>query len=143
MNNTLSKGQMVLGNLRLDLGKVKIPIFNLATREDHIAPAISVFEGSKKFGGKVDYVCAGSGHIAGVVNPPGKKPKYGYRTGGPAKGKFEDWIEKSTEHEGSWWPYWLKWMEAESPERVPARIPGKGALKSLGPAPGTYVLMKS
>ncbi|WP_246682919.1 class I poly(R)-hydroxyalkanoic acid synthase [Methylobacterium sp. WL9] len=143
LNNTLAKGQMVLGNVKLDLKKVKVPIFNLATREDHIAPALSVFEGSGKFGGKVDYVLAGSGHIAGVVNPPGKKAKYGFRTGGPAKGRFEDWVQAATEHEGSWWPYWFKWLEAQAPERVPARIPGEGPLPSLGPAPGTYVRMKS
>ncbi len=143
LNNTLAKGQMVLGNVRLDLRKVKVPIFNLATREDHIAPALSVFEGSAKFGGRVDYVLAGSGHIAGVVNPPGKKAKYGFRTGGPAKGRFEDWVRAATEHEGSWWPYWFAWLEAQAPERVPARIPGEGPLPSLGPAPGTYVRMKS
>ncbi|UMY16563.1 class I poly(R)-hydroxyalkanoic acid synthase [Methylobacterium organophilum] len=143
LNNTLAKGEMVLGNVRLDLKKVKVPVFNLATREDHIAPAVSVFEGSKKFGGKVDYVLAGSGHIAGVVNPPGKKAKYGFRTGGPTKGQFEDWLTAATEHEGSWWPYWFKWLEEQAPERVPARIPGEGGLPSLGPAPGTYVRMKA
>ncbi|MCE4224528.1 class I poly(R)-hydroxyalkanoic acid synthase [Methylobacterium sp. C25] len=142
LNNNLAKGKMVLGNVKLDLKKVKVPIFNLATREDHIAPALSVFEGSSKFGGKVDYVLAGSGHIAGVVNPPGKKAKYGFRTGGPAKGRFEDWLAAATEHEGSWWPYWFSWLEAQAPERVPARVPGEGALPSLGPAPGTYVRMK-
>ena len=143
LNNTLSQGKMVLGNVKLDLKKVKVPVFNLATQEDHIAPAISVFEGSSKFGGKVDYVLSGSGHIAGVVNPPGKKPKYGYRTGGPATGKLEDWVAAATEHEGSWWPYWFQWLEAQAPERVPARVPGEGALASLGPAPGTYVRVRS
>ncbi|CAO4143616.1 PHA/PHB synthase family protein [Methylorubrum extorquens] len=143
LNNTLAKGQMVLGNVRLDLKKVKVPVFNLATREDHIAPALSVFEGSAKFGGKVDYVLAGSGHIAGVVAPPGPKAKYGFRTGGPARGRFEDWVAAATEHPGSWWPYWYKWLEEQAPERVPARIPGTGALPSLAPAPGTYVRMKA
>ena len=142
LENNLAKGKMVLGNVRLDLKKVKVPVFNLATREDHIAPARSVFEGSSKFGGKVDYVLAGSGHIAGVVNPPAK-PKYGYWTGGPVKGRLEDWIEAATEHKGSWWPYWFSWLEKQAPARVPARIPGSGALASLGPAPGTYVRMKA
>ncbi len=68
LDNKLSRGEMMLGNVRLDLGKVTIPVFNLATREDHIAPALSVFEGCRAFGGPVDYVLAGSGHIAGVVN---------------------------------------------------------------------------
>ncbi|KQT84661.1 poly(3-hydroxyalkanoate) synthetase [Methylobacterium sp. Leaf465] len=142
LNNTLAQGKMILGNVRLDLKKVKIPIFNLATKEDHIAPALSVFEGSAKFGGPVDYVLAGSGHIAGVVNPPAK-PKYGFWTGGPAKGRFEDWMAAATETKGSWWPYWFAWLEHQAPARVPARVPGEGGLASLGPAPGTYVRMKA
>lgn len=142
LNNTLAQGKMILGNVRLDLKKVKIPIFNLATKEDHIAPALSVFEGSAKFGGPVDYVLAGSGHIAGVVNPPAK-PKYGFWTGGPAKGRFEDWMAAATETKGSWWPYWFAWLEHQAPARVPARLPGEGGLASLGPAPGTYVRMKA
>nr|WP_279292609.1 class I poly(R)-hydroxyalkanoic acid synthase [Methylobacterium goesingense] len=142
LNNTLAQGKMILGNVRLDLKKVKIPIFNLATKEDHIAPALSVFEGSSKFGGPVDYVLAGSGHIAGVVNPPAK-PKYGFWTGGPAVGRFEDWVTAATETKGSWWPYWFQWLEHQAPARVPARVPGEGGLASLGPAPGTYVRMKA
>lgn len=142
LNNTLAQGKMILGNVRLDLKKVKVPIFNLATKEDHIAPALSVFEGSSKFGGPVDYVLAGSGHIAGVVNPPAK-PKYGFWTGGPAEGRFEDWVAAATETKGSWWPYWFQWLEHQAPARVPARVPGEGGLASLGPAPGTYVRMKA
>ena len=73
---------------------MKIPIYNLAAREDHIAPAQSVFIGSQCFGGPVDYVVAGSGHIAGVVNPPAKA-KYQYWTGGKPEGRFEDWIAEA------------------------------------------------
>ena len=143
LDNKLAKGEMVLDNTRLDLGKVTIPIFNLATREDHIAPAKSVHTGSKKFGGRVDYVVAGSGHIAGVVNPP-SKPKYGYRVGPlDPDGSFEDWLGKAEQHEGSWWPYWFSWIERQAPERVPARVPGEGGLPALCDAPGTYVLVKS
>ena len=142
LENNLARGKMVLGNVRLDLGKVEVPIFNLATREDHIAPALSVFEGSQRFGGTVDYVLAGSGHIAGVVNPPAK-PKYGFWTGGPTQGKLDDWIAAATEHKGSWWPYWFSWLDQQAPERVPAREPGAGGLKALCPAPGEYVRMKA
>jgi polyhydroxyalkanoate synthase len=142
LENRLSRGEMRLGTVRLDLSQVTIPVFNLATREDHIAPALSVFEGCRSFGGPVDYVLAGSGHIAGVVNPPAK-PKYQYWTGGPAQGDLADWIKAATEHPGSWWPYWFSWIEAQAPERVPAREPGGGALPSLAPAPGTYVRMKA
>jgi len=133
---------MMLGNVRLDLKKVTVPVFNLATREDHIAPALSVFEGSTKFGGPVDYVLAGSGHIAGVVNPP-SKPKYGFWTGGPVSGTLDAWIAAATETKGSWWPYWFSWLERQAPARVPARVPGEAGLPSLGPAPGTYVRMKA
>src|SRR5882724_4097091 len=83
LNNTLSKGKMTIGNVKIDLNQVTVPLYNLATREDHIAPAKSAFLGSKFFGGPVKYVLSGSGHIAGVVNPP-SKAKYQYWTGGKA-----------------------------------------------------------
>jgi polyhydroxyalkanoate synthase subunit PhaC len=138
LENNLVKGKMVVGGVKLDLKKVKIPIFNLAAREDHIAPAKSVFLGSKAFGGPVEYVLAGSGHIAGVVNPP-SKPKYQYWIGGPTDGSLEEWIAKATERPGTWWPYWFQWIEKQAPKRVPAREPGGGMLEPLCEAPGTYV----
>ena len=142
VENKLAKGEMEIDGIELDLKQVKIPIFNLATREDHIAPARSVFYGSRLFGGPVEFVLAGSGHIAGVVNPPAK-PKYQYWTNGPPAGDLDAWIAKAEEHPGSWWPYWFQWLERQAPERVKARKPGAGKLKALGDAPGTYVLMKS
>src|ERR1044072_839445 len=101
LDNKLSKGQMVVDNVRLDLGKITIPIYNLATREDHIAPAKSAFLGSKFFCGPAKYVLAGSGHIAGVVNPPGRKQKYQYWTGDDPIGSLDKWVEKATEHPGA------------------------------------------
>jgi polyhydroxyalkanoate synthase len=142
LENKLTKGEMVLDNIKLDLGKVTIPIFNLAAKEDHIAPARSVFVGSKYFGGPVDYVVAGSGHIAGVVNPAAK-PKYQFWMGGPPQGQYEEWLAKATENPGSWWPYWFEWLEKQAPERVPAREPGGGKLTPLGDAPGEYVKVKA
>jgi polyhydroxyalkanoate synthase len=138
LENKLTKGEMEVGGVRLDLKKVKIPVFNLATREDHIAPALSVFEGSKAFGGPVDYVLAGSGHIAGVVNPV-DKPKYQFWTGGPVEGDLDGWIAGAKEHPGTWWPYWFDWVRKQAPKKVPAREPGAGKLKPLCDAPGTYV----
>lgn len=139
LENNLTKGAMVVGDERLDLKKVTIPIYELATREDHIAPANSVFIGAQAFGGPVRYVLSGSGHIAGVVNPPARK-KYQYWLGGPPQGTYEDWFAGATEHAGSWWPDWLVWLRAQAPEEVPAsrRAPG-GRRKTLGDAPGTYV----
>src|SRR5690606_2858477 len=100
---------MEIGGEKLDLGKVTIPIYNLATREDHIAPPQSVFLGSQFFGGPVDYVLSGSGHIAGVVNPPARN-KYQYWTGPRPKGEYEAWLAKAKEHPGSWWPHWDSWI---------------------------------
>lgn len=138
LENNLSQGKMTLNGVRIDLGKVKVPIYNLAAREDHIAPAASVFAGCAFFGGDVRYVLSGSGHIAGVVNPPAKG-KYQYWLDGPATGTLTDWISRATEHPGSWWPDWFAWIEAQAPKRVPARQPGDGALPPICPAPGTYV----
>ena len=142
LENNLTQGKMEVGGLKLDLGKVKIPVYNLAAKEDHIAPAKSVFTGAQFFGGPMRYVMAGSGHIAGVVNPP-SKPKYQYWTGERPSGKFEDWVAKATETPGSWWPDWIKWIIAQAPEKVPARTPGEGKLKALEDAPGSYVRVKA
>ncbi len=142
LQNDLSNGRMVLSGKTLDLKKVTIPVYELATKEDHIAPARSVFTGAKCFGGPVRYVMAGSGHIAGVVNPP-EKPKYQYWSGGPPKGEFDAWVAAAKETPGSWWPDWLAWLAAQAPEKVDARKPGGGKLKPLGDAPGEYVRVKS
>lgn len=142
LDNRLSKGEMVIAGVNIDLGRITIPIYNLATREDHIAPAKSAFLGSKFFGGPVRFVLAGSGHIAGVVNPPGK-PKYGYWTGGEPVGNVEGWLEKAQEHPGSWWPDWLEWIRAQDPAEAPARPPGSGKYSAIEDAPGSYVRVRS
>lgn len=141
LENKLSKGEMRIGGKPLDLRRVTIPIYNLAAREDHIAPAPSVFLGSKCFGGPVDYVMAGSGHIAGVINPPNKM-KYQYWTNGSLDGSFEDWVKSAAEHPGSWWPHWFEWIRAQAPKQVPAREPGGGRLKPIEDAPGSYVKVR-
>jgi len=145
LKNTLSKGQMTIANVKIDLGKVKVPLYNLATREDHIAPAKSAFLGSKFFGGPVRFVLSGSGHIAGVVNPPNpNKVKYQYWTGGKAgTGTIESWLKKATEHPGSWWPDWVEWIKSHGADEVPAREPGGGVLTPIENAPGRYVRVRS
>jgi polyhydroxyalkanoate synthase len=143
LNNTLSLGKMKIAGVKLDLGKVTVPIYNLATREDHIAPAKSVFLGSSLFGGPVRYVLAGSGHIAGVINPP-DKAKYQYWTGDkPGSGTLEAWLKNATEHPGSWWPDWLAWIKAQDAAEVSARQPGGGKRKPIEDAPGSYVRVKA
>jgi polyhydroxyalkanoate synthase len=142
LENRLSKGDMVIGGKRLDLKSVRVPVYNLATREDHIAPAKSVLLGSKFFGGPVRFVLAGSGHIAGVVNPPGKM-KYQYWTGPkPSSSNLERWLGKAKEHAGSWWPDWLAWIKKQDASEVPAREPGGGVLKPIEDAPGSYVKVR-
>jgi len=140
--NRLAKGQMTLAGVKLDLKKVKLPIYELATREDHIAPAKSVFIGSKLFGGPIEFVLAGSGHIAGVVNPP-DKVKYQYWTAPKAAADtLEEWMSMAKEHPGSWWPHWAQWLARHSGDWIAPREPGEklGAIES---APGSYVRAKS
>ncbi len=138
LNNALTKDLMKLGGAVVHMQDVKIPVLTIATREDHIAPAKSVFHGCRFFGTDVTFVLAGSGHIAGIVNPPGKQ-KYQYWTGGPAEGDLQSWLETATEHPGSWWPYWHSWLVKQNAEMVDARTPGGGKVELLGEAPGTYV----
>jgi len=141
--NNLARGRMKIAGTRLDLKKVKLPIYELATREDHIAPAKSVFIASKLFGGPVEFVLAGSGHIAGVINPPDpKRVKYQYWTSKSSADTLEDWIAHAKETPGSWWPHWVKWLAKHSRKRVPARQPG-AVLGVIEDAPGSYVKVKS
>jgi polyhydroxyalkanoate synthase len=139
--NNLARGQMTIGNVKLDLGNVKLPVYELCAKEDHIAPARSVFIGSRLFGGPVTYVLAGSGHIAGVINPP-TRPKYQYWTNDGRAATLEAWIEGAQEHPGSWWPHFAEWLAGYSGGMVPARTPGarSGAIED---APGSYVRVKA
>jgi polyhydroxyalkanoate synthase len=141
LENKLTKGEMMVGGRTLELHKVKVPIYNLATREDHIAPAKSVFLGSKFFGGPLRYVLAGSGHIAGVINPPAVQ-KYGYWTGGPPEGTLDQWIQRAEQYSGSWWPDWLKWIKDQDSAEVPARTPGGDKFSAIEDAPGSYVKVR-
>jgi polyhydroxyalkanoate synthase len=143
LDNQLSKGKLVVAGERIDLSRVKIPVYNLATKEDHIAPARSVFRSSACFGGPVRFVVSGSGHIAGVVNPPARN-KYQYWTGGEAKGMLVDWMAGAEEHPGSWWDDWQRWIETQDATRVKKkRRPGGGKLKPIEEAPGSYVQVRA
>jgi polyhydroxyalkanoate synthase len=135
--NRLAKGEMQLGGVRLDLSRVKIPVYELFTKEDHIAPALSVFRGSKLFGGPVRLTMAGSGHIAGVVNPPDRQ-KYQFWSNGPAA-NLQEWMATAKETAGSWWPDWASWLAAYSGPKVQAPDPSGGPLWAIEDAPGSYV----
>ncbi len=144
--NKLALGKLVIGGVRVELGKVKTPVFELATREDHISPPKSVYTGAKMFGGPVEFVLAGSGHIAGVVSPPGKT-KYPYWTNSrplshPDCVTLDAWLAGAEEVKGSWWPHWIEWLAQYSGAQVKARQPGE-RLGVLEDAPGSYVKTKA
>ncbi len=140
-DNTLARGRMVIDGKTLKLAQIKQPIYMLAAREDHIVPARSAFLGSQMFaakGANVRFVLAGSGHIAGVINPP-IKAKYQYWIGGKVGGELDDWIADAREYPGSWWTDWHIWMLKQHNGEVPAREPGGGKRDPIEDAPGSYV----
>lgn len=140
-NALRNPGELVLNDTPIDIAKIKTPCFVLATKEDHIAPWKSVYPTTGLLGGDVTFVLGGSGHIAGVINPPGEREKYGYWTGDVYPDDPEDWLAKADHNAGSWWPHWASWLEAKDrTKQVPARVPGAGNLKVIEDAPGTYVL---
>ena len=114
----------------------------ISTREDHIAPWKSTYAATQLLGGTVKFILAGSGHIAGVVNPP-EADKYGYWTNAKNPKQPDHWFNSATEHSGSWWPEWAKWVGRQGGGKVAARKPGDGALKILEDGPGSYVKVKA
>ena len=125
----------------IDLTRVTTPAFVQAGREDHIAPAESVWRITQHFKGPMEFLLAGSGHIAGVVNPPAAN-KYQYWLGDSAAPSLKAFVESAEEHPGSWWPHWLAWLHKQSDARVPAkgkRVPGGKGDNVIEDAPGRYV----
>jgi polyhydroxyalkanoate synthase len=143
VENRITRGEMEVDGVGIDLKKVTVPVYELATREDHIAPSKSVMLGSTFFGGEVTFVLAGSGHIAGVVNPPAKQ-KYQYWTGSRprAADSVDAWVANASEHPGSWWPHWAEWIKRQDGMEVEARAPGSAAYPPIEDAPGSYVRMR-
>ncbi len=140
-NKLVEKGGISVAGVPIDLGKLSLPTSLQAGREDHIAPPQSVWKLMKHFTGDKHFVLAGSGHIAGVVNPPAAG-KYQYWTNDEDAGSLDEFISGATEHKGSWWPDWLAWLRKLTPQEVAAtnaRVPGKGKLKAIEDAPGRYV----
>jgi poly[(R)-3-hydroxyalkanoate] polymerase subunit PhaC len=141
-DNALAKAEMILEGERLNLAKIKTPAFFQSAKEDHIAPAASVYKGAKLFGGPVTFMLAGSGHIAGVINPPSVQ-KYGFWTNPELPPDPADWLVRATHHPGSWWPHWRDWNAAHAGEKVAARQPGDGQLQPIEDAPGSYVRVRA
>ncbi|MEQ1687760.1 MAG: class I poly(R)-hydroxyalkanoic acid synthase, partial [Sphingopyxis sp.] len=128
----------------IDLTRITTPAYIQAGREDHIAPAGSVWKIMHHLRGPKRFVLAGSGHIAGVVNPPVAN-KYQHWINDAPCDTLDTFIAGAHEVKGSWWPDWLAWLEAQAPAKVAAkgaRIPGKGKLKAIEDAPGRYVIMR-
>jgi polyhydroxyalkanoate synthase len=143
--NLLSQpGGIVLDNVPIDLSKVKIPIYIQAGKEDHIAPSRSVYKATQIYGGPVRFMLAGSGHIAGVVNPPRNK-KYQHWLNETDKNPptLAEWQAGAKEFPGSWWHDWDRWLSALSGPKVPARVPGTAGLAAIEDAPGSYVKVRS
>ncbi|MDX3885652.1 MAG: class I poly(R)-hydroxyalkanoic acid synthase [Sphingomonas sp.] len=143
-NKLVRPGAIAVGGVPIDLTTVTTPAYVQAGREDHIAPPASVWKITEHFAGPLRFVLAGSGHIAGVVNPP-SSGKYQYWTGPAKAASLDDFLAAATETKGSWWPDWIAWLRAFGTGEVPAkgaRIPGKGRLKAIEDAPGRYVRMR-
>ena len=139
-NKLVEPGGVTLNGTPIDLSKVKAPTYFISTVEDHIAPWATTYTGAKLLKGK--FVLGGSGHIAGIVNPPAAN-KYGYWTNAKMVDDPQAWLAGATKHDGSWWNDWNKWITSHNKDKqVPARIPGNalkgGKLKPLEDAPGSF-----
>jgi len=137
-NNLVKPGALSMKGVPVDLSRIKVPAYFQAGKEDHIAPYPSVFKAVPILQGPVKFMLAGSGHIAGVINPPAAK-KYCYWTNDKNPKDLEKWMDGAQKHDGSWWPDWDEWQKAHSGPKVPARKPGDGKLKVIEDAPGAFV----
>jgi polyhydroxyalkanoate synthase len=140
-NKLAEKGGIAVAGTPVDIDEVKTPTYVQAGREDHIAPPQSVWKIMDHFVGAKRFVLAGSGHIAGVVNPPAAQ-KYQYWVNDKDAATLDAFVAGAEEHKGSWWPDWLAWLKKQDGETVKvegARVPGGGKLKAIEDAPGSYV----
>ena len=140
-NKLAFKGEIKVAGTPVDIDTVKTPSYVQAGREDHISPPQSVWKIMDHFTGPKRFVLAGSGHIAGVVNPPAAQ-KYQYWVNDQPCATLESFVEGAKEHKGSWWPDWLEWLKEQDSRTVKvegARVPGNGKLKAIEDAPGSYV----
>ena len=137
-NKLVEPGGVQMDGVPIDLSTIDVPVYLQSGREDHIAPYTSVYKATQIYSGDVTFMLAGSGHIAGVINPP-SADKYGYWTNQDLPADPDDWIAGADYHEGSWWGHWNDWVKQYAGRRVAAREPGGGVLPQIEPAPGSYV----
>jgi len=140
-NRLREPGGITLDGVPIDLSKVEIPTYFVSALEDHIAPWKATYEGPKLFKGPSTFTLSGSGHIAGMINPPAAN-KYGYWTNRKLPDSPEEWLSSAKQHEGSWWNDWRDWLKDKLGPQVAPRIPGKGKLKVIEPAPGSYAKLR-
>ena len=140
-NLLVKPGRITLDGVPIDLRKIKTPSFLLSTRDDHIAPWRSTYAATQLYRGPVKFVLSASGHIAGVVNPPGGK--YGHWENEKNPPTPEEWFATATAHADSWWPLWGHWVSQYSGGEVPARHPGDRKLMPIEEAPGSYVKVRA
>lgn len=144
-NRLIQPGGIEVDGVKIDISQIKTPAYFISTIQDHIAKWKSTYTGAQVHSGPVKFVLSGSGHIAGVVNPP-NKVKYGYWTNDLIAETPDAWFAGADKHEGSWWPDWQEWITsnkyADPASQVAARDPNKGKLKVIEAAPGSYVKLK-
>ena len=142
-DNELARGEFVISGEKLKISDIRIPIFVIATKTDHIAPWQSSFKGLNKVRGNKTFVLAGSGHIAGIVNPA-NSTKYGYWTNSDKPADIDQWYNDAKVHDGSWWNDWAAWLAARAGKKITARNPGDNPnFREIEPAPGSYVKKKA
>ncbi|MDX5300219.1 MAG: class I poly(R)-hydroxyalkanoic acid synthase, partial [Gammaproteobacteria bacterium] len=137
-NRLIKPNGLTLAGEPIDLRCIQTPVFFLSTVQDHIAKWKSTYKGAVVHGGQTRFVLSGSGHIAGVVNPPSQN-KYGYWTNDALPDSADAWLKGAVQHDGSWWPEWKRWVDTYAGAEVPARQPGAGGLGVIEDAPGRYV----
>ena len=142
-NSLRAAGKLEMCGVRVDLGQVTVPNYLLATREDHIVPWQTSYQGTQLLGGESKFVLGASGHIAGVVNPASKN-KRSYWVGGDQRGDADAWLAGAEERKGSWWSDWSAWLKQyANGERAARAKPGNAKYKEIEPAPGRYVKEKA
>lgn len=135
-NNLVKPGAIVLAGSPIDITKIKVPCFFVSAVDDHIAPWSCAYAATQKFGGDVNFLLVGSGHVAGIFNAPAKN-KYGFWSNNTYDKKAQNWFEKASYKEGSWWPTYFDWLNKKSGQKIKAVLPQK----PLDDAPGSYVTM--
>lgn len=141
-NMLIKPNALNIGGVPIDIRTIKTPSYLLSTREDHIAPWTSTYQATQHLSGETTFVLSGSGHIAGVINPPTKN-KYGFLTNDSVPKSADAWLEGATEHEGSWWPHWDAWQQKYAGKKCDARTIGSKRFKPLEDAPGSYVKVRA